>query len=132
MVRSEVLEMLEVNENMWFGRLDDDSPKVKWMRRVYLRVDYTQAQWTRLLVPWTVVMLRQPSQFIHNSRRHRRFTGGSAFHTSFRGLLSLLATQQKWYHHLQQIEQSLIPHNYIQHIDWCTQQTVCSTHTPGL
>ena len=37
--------------------------------------------------------------------RHRRFTGGSAFHMSFRGLLSLLATQQKWYHHLQQVVQ---------------------------
>ena len=38
--------------------------------------------------------------------RHRRFTGGSAFHMSFRGLLSLLATQQKWYHHLHQVVQS--------------------------
>ena len=44
--RSEVLEMLEVVEDRWFGRLDDDSPKVKWMRRVYPRVDYTQAPWT--------------------------------------------------------------------------------------
>ena len=44
--------------------------------------------------------------------RHRRLTGGSAIHMSFRGLLSLLATQQKWYHHLQQVVQSLIPHNY--------------------
>ena len=52
--RSEVLEMLEVKDGRWFGRLDDDSPKVKWMRRVYPRVDYTQA-------PWAVVMLRQPS-----------------------------------------------------------------------
>ena len=59
--------------------------------------------------------------------RHRRFTGGSAFHMSYRGLLSLLATQQKWYHHLQQVVQSLIPHNYRQY--WCTQQTACSTHT---
>ena len=33
--RSEVLEMLEVKNGRWFGRLDDDSPKkVKWMRRV--------------------------------------------------------------------------------------------------
>ena len=65
--------------------------------------------------------------------RHRRFAGDSIFHTSFRGLLSLLATQQKWYHHLQQVVQSLIPHNYyirqVQNIRWCTQQTVCSTHT---
>ena len=38
--------------------------------------------------------------------RHRRFTGDSAFHMSFRWLLSLLATQQKWYHHLQQVVQS--------------------------
>ena len=40
--------------------------------------------------------------------RHRRFTGASAFHMYFRGLLSSLATQQKWYHHLQQVVQSLI------------------------
>ena len=46
--------MLEVKDGRWFGRLDDDSPKVKWMRRVYPRVDYKQA-------PWTVVTLRQPS-----------------------------------------------------------------------
>ena len=46
--------MLEVKNDGWFGRLDDDSPKVKCMRRVYPQVDYTQA-------PWTVVMLRQPS-----------------------------------------------------------------------
>ena len=59
--RFEVLEMLEGKEGRWFGRLDDDSPKVKWMRRVYPRVDYTQA-------PWAVVMLRQPSQSIHTSR----------------------------------------------------------------
>ena len=44
--RSEVLEMLEGKEDRGFGRLDDDSPKVKWMRRVYPRVDYTQAPWT--------------------------------------------------------------------------------------
>ena len=42
--RSEVLEMLEVKDVKWFGRLDDDSPKVKWMRHVYPRVDYTQAR----------------------------------------------------------------------------------------
>ena len=53
--------MLEVKEDRWFGRLDDGSPKVKWMRRVYSQVDYTQAS-------WTVVMLRQPSQSIHTSR----------------------------------------------------------------
>ena len=35
--------------------------------------------------------------------RHTRFAGGSVFRTSFRGLLSLLATQQKkWNHYLQQ------------------------------
>ena len=60
--------------------------------------------------------------------RHGRFTGGSAFHMSFRGLLSLLATQQKWYHHLQQVVQSLIPHNYRQY--WCnTKLHVAHTHT---
>ena len=65
--------------------------------------------------------------------RHRRFAGDSVFHTSFRGLLSLLVTKQKLYHHLQQQEvQSLIPYDYVhqvQHIRWCTQQTACSTHT---
>ena len=39
--RSAVLEMLEVKEDRRFGRLDDDSAKVKWMWRVYLRVGYT-------------------------------------------------------------------------------------------
>ena len=39
--RSVVLEMLEVKQDRRFGRLDDDSAKVKWMWRVYLRVDYT-------------------------------------------------------------------------------------------
>ena len=39
--RSAVLEMLEVKEDRRFGRLDDDSAEVKWMWRVYLRVDYT-------------------------------------------------------------------------------------------
>ena len=39
--RSAVLEMLEVKEVRRFGRLDDDSAKVKWMGRVYPRVDYT-------------------------------------------------------------------------------------------
>ena len=33
--RSAVLEMLEVKEDTRFGRLDDDSAKVKWMWRVY-------------------------------------------------------------------------------------------------
>ena len=39
--RSEVLERLDVKEDRWFGRLDDDYQKVKWMRRVYPRVNYT-------------------------------------------------------------------------------------------
>ena len=80
--------MLEVKEDRWFGKLDYGSPKVKWMRRVYPRVDFTQA-------PWTVGMLRQLSQSIHTLREAYNFPGGSVFHTSFRGLLSLLATQQK-------------------------------------
>ena len=101
MARSEVLEMLEVNEDMWFGRLDDDFPKVKWMQRVYPRVDYTQAQWT---VAGTVdgrwyrgrlLCLGSRAKSSTIQGRHKRFTGGSAFHTSFPGLLSLLATQQK-------------------------------------
>ena len=59
--------------------------------------------------------------------RHRSFAGGSVFQMSFRGLLSLLATQQKWYQ--QQVVQSLVSHNYRQHCSWCTKQTVCSTQT---
>ena len=65
--------MLEVKDGRWFGRLDD-SPKVKWMRSVYPRVDYTQA-------PWTIVMLsgsRAEASTLQG--RHRRFTGGSASH----------------------------------------------------
>ena len=59
-----MLERLEVKEDRCLGRLDDGSPKVKWMRRVYPRVDYTQA-------PCTAVMLRQPSQV-----KHPHFEGG--------------------------------------------------------
>ena len=45
--RPEVLEMLKAKEDRWvFWRFDDDSPKAKWMRRVYPRVDNTQAPWT--------------------------------------------------------------------------------------
>ena len=90
---SAVLEML-VKEDRWFGRLNDDSSKGKWMRHVYPRVDYTQAPWTVL------ICLGSRAKASTLQRRHRRFAGGSAFHIAFRGLLSLLATQQKWYHHL--------------------------------
>ena len=54
-----MLEILEDKEDSWFEGLEDDSPKVKWMRRVYPRIEYTRA-------PWTVV-LRQPSQSICTS-----------------------------------------------------------------
>ena len=33
--------MLEVKDGRWFGGLDDDSPKVKWMRLVNPRVDWS-------------------------------------------------------------------------------------------
>ena len=51
--------------------------------------------------PWTVLLcLGSRAKASTLEGRHRRFIGGSAFHISFRGLLSLLATLQKWYHHL--------------------------------
>ena len=53
--------MLEVRADRWFRGLEEDSPKVKWIRRVYSRVDYMQA-------PWMVVILGQLSQNIHTSR----------------------------------------------------------------
>ena len=52
--------MLGVKDGRWIGRLDDDSPKVKWMRRVYPRVDYTQAPWTVAGAVDRYYMLRQP------------------------------------------------------------------------
>ena len=39
--RSAMLEMLGVKEDRRSRRLDDDSAKVKWMWRVYPRVDHT-------------------------------------------------------------------------------------------
>ena len=60
--RSEVLEMLGVKDGRWFGRLDDDSAKVKWVRAcIHVLITHrhrgrSQAPWT-----WTVAMLRQPS-----------------------------------------------------------------------
>ena len=56
--RSGVLE--DNKEDSWFEGLEDEYPKVSWMRRVYPRVHYTQAPRT--------VMLRQPSQSIYTLR----------------------------------------------------------------
>ena len=60
-----MIEMLEDKEESFFEGLEGDFPKVKWMRRVYHRVDYTQA-------PWTVV-LRQPRISIHTSKEVTTF-----------------------------------------------------------
>ena len=35
--------MLEDKNDGWFGELKDKTSKVKWIRRMYPRVDYTQA-----------------------------------------------------------------------------------------
>ena len=89
--RSEVLEMLEVMEDRWLGRLDDDSPKVKRMRRVYLRVDYMQAPWTvaGTVNGWLLCLgSRAKASTLHG--RRRRFVGSSVFHKSFRGLSLLV------------------------------------------
>ena len=84
--RSEVLEMLEVKEDRWFGRLDDGSPKVKWMRIPELT---TRRHRGRLLC------LGSRAKASTLRGRRRRFAGGSVFHTSLPGLLSLLAAEQK-------------------------------------
>ena len=73
-------EVLVDKEDIWFVGLDDEvdsSEVITWMRRVYPRVDYTQA-------PWTVVFW-QPSQNIIFQGRHRCFVGDSAFVSSFCG-----------------------------------------------
>ena len=50
--------------------------------------------------------------------RHRRFVGGSAFHTSLRGAPLLVGEQQKWYQQILQKVQNLMPH------ESCTVYTV--------
>ena len=74
--------MLEVKEDRWLG---DNYAKVRWMRRVYPRVDYTQA-------PWTVVMLRQPSQGIH-------FKGGIDVSPSVPHSICLFVGSSPWWRH---------------------------------
>ena len=59
--RSEALEMLEVKDGRWFERLDDDSPKAKWIRLACIPELTTRRHRGRSQAPWTVVMLRQPS-----------------------------------------------------------------------
>ena len=72
--RSAVLEMLEVKEDRRFGRLDDDSAKVKWMWRVYPPELTTRRHRGRSQAPWTIVKLvRKPSQSIHTSRETHTF-----------------------------------------------------------
>ena len=87
--------MLKVKEGRWFGGLEDDSPKVKWIRRVYPRVDYTQA-------PWTVVMLRQPSQSIHTSREAYTFRRRFRISYLFSWAPVVVGDTAESYHHLQQ------------------------------
>ena len=91
--------MLEVKDGRLFGRLDDDSPKVKWMRRVYPRAGTVDDR--RHRGPLLCLGSRAKASTLEG--RHRRFTGGSAFQMYFCRLLSLFATQQKWHHHLQQL-----------------------------
>ena len=118
--RSEGLEMLEVMEDRWFGRLM--TPRRSSGCGACIPESTTRRHRGRLLC----LGRRAKASTLHG--RRRRFVGGSVFHTSFRGLLSFSVTQQKWYHHLHQVH-NLIPHNYIlvQHIRRCTQQTLCST-----
>ena len=68
MARSEVLEMLEVKEDMWFGRLDMMTPRRSSGCGACFPELATRRHRGRSLAPWTVVMLRQPSQSIHTSR----------------------------------------------------------------
>ena len=73
-VRSAVLEMLEVKEDRRFGRLDDDSAKVRWMGRACIPELTTRRYRGRSQAPWTIVMLiRKPSQNIHTSRETYTF-----------------------------------------------------------
>ena len=122
-VWSVVLEMLEDKEDCWFDELEDDSPKVKWMRGVYPHVGYTQA-------PLTVALGSRAKAFTLQGR-HRRFVGESTFLflLLFVELLFLLVTQQKkWNHYLQQQVQSLISHNNYIPYKACTLRIVRSTH----
>ena len=70
--RSAVLEMLEVKEDRRFGRLDDDSAKVKC--GAYISELTTHRHRGPSQAPWTIVMLvRKPSQSIHTSRETYTF-----------------------------------------------------------
>ena len=82
----------------------------------------------RSQAPWTLLCLGSRAKASTLEGRHRRFTGGSAFHISFRGLISLLATQQKWYHHLQQVVQSCF-HITTDNIGVPSKLHVAHTHT---
>ena len=55
--------MLEVKDDRWFGRLDDDSPKVKWMRRVYLLRKASEARVSRRLRRYYLIVRLLPNVF---------------------------------------------------------------------
>ena len=55
--------MLEVKDDRWFGRLDDDSPKVKWMRRVYLLRKASEARVNRRLRRYYLIVRLLPNVF---------------------------------------------------------------------
>ena len=120
-VRSEVLEVLEVKDDKWFGRLDDDSPKVKWIRRVYPEL-ITRRHRGRSQAPWTVVMLRQPGL------KHPNLKGGIDVSPAVPHSVCLfVGSSPSWRHSRSGIIICNKSYNYRQH--WCTQQTACSTHT---
>ena len=95
--RSEVLNMLEVKEDRWSGWLEDETPRRSSGCGAYIPELTTHRHRGRLLC------LGSRAETSTLQGRHRRFVRDSAFHTYFRGLLSLLVTQQKWYHHLHQV-----------------------------
>ena len=114
--------MLEGNEDSWFGRLEDNFPKVKRMRRVYPRVDYTQATWT--------IVLRQPSQ------NHPHFKGGIRVSSVILHSARLFVESVPHVGDTTEVEsdsaatiivQSLIPPNclpYTVYTYWCTRHAV--------
>ena len=92
------------------GRAVETSPIFVFRTTFYVHRGSGQAR----VYPRRWLSLSSQAKAFTLKGRHRRFVGDSAFHTSLRGAPLLVGEQQKkWYHHILQKVQNLMPHDYI-------------------
>ena len=99
------------------GRAVETSPIFMFRMTFYVHRGSGQAR----VYPRRCLSLSSRAKAFTPKRRHRRFVGDSAFHTSLRGAPLLVGEQQKRCQQILRKVQNLVPHDYIKS---CTVYTV--------